>query len=99
MNYRIVSLVYKIFFLALITNILLFCSIFSSIHAQSVGNDNTINSQNSSSGLTPTKKSYGLRISSPVTGDIVLINGTNYFGKNGKEFSIQGFSVFDTNHL
>lgn len=90
-------MVYKIFFLVLITNILLFCSIFSSIHAQSVVNDNTINSQNSSSELTPTKKSYGLRISSPVTGDIVLINGTNYFSKNGKEFSIQGFSVFDTN--
>lgn len=90
-------MVYKIFFLVLITNILLFCSIFSSIHAQSVVNDNTINSQNSSSELTPTKKSYGLRISSPVTGDIVLINGTNYFVKNGKELSIQGFSVFDTN--
>ena len=97
MDYKIGRLVYKIFFLAFIPSILLFCGFFLSIDAQSVGNNSTINSQNSSSGLIPTKKSYSLRISSPVTGDVVLINGTNYFNKNGEKFSVQGLSVFDTN--
>ncbi|MGN6614125.1 MAG: hypothetical protein ACTHKC_03700 [Candidatus Nitrosocosmicus sp.] len=91
-------MVYKIFFLVIVTTVLLTAGVYSSINAQTLSSDNASDKQNSSLDSTSSpKKSYGLRISSPVSGDQVLISGNNYWNKNGQNFTIQGFSIYDKN--
>jgi hypothetical protein len=81
----------------IVTTVLLTAGICSSINAQTVSSDNASVKQNSSLDSSSPKKSYGLRISSPVAGDQVLINGNSYWNKNGQNFTIQGFSIYDKN--
>jgi hypothetical protein len=92
------SLISRIIFLVLLTSILLTAGVFSSVNAQLLGNNSTSNSQNASEVPTSQKKPYGIRITSPVNGEEVYINGTNYFDKNGDNLSFKGFSVSDKNN-
>lgn len=87
----------KTFFLVFLTSVLLTAGIFSTVSAQSPGTNNGSNSQNKLLSTIIPKKSFGVRITSPMTGDQVFINGTNYFNKNGEKLSIQGTSASDTN--
>ncbi|MER5174509.1 MAG: hypothetical protein ABJB76_10945 [Candidatus Nitrosocosmicus sp.] len=87
----------KTFFLVFLTSILLTAGIFSTVNAQSPGTNNGSNSQNKPLSTIIPKKSFGVRITSPMAGDQVFINGTNYFNKNGEKLSILGTSASDTN--
>jgi hypothetical protein len=49
-----------------------------------------------SNNIISPKKSIGVRIASPVFGDHILINGKNYFNKNGEKLLIRGTSVFNS---
>ena len=87
----------RIFFLIFLTSILFTAGIFLTVNAQLPGSNSGGSSQN---GLTSTiipKKSIGVRITSPITGDQIFINGTNYFNKNGEKLSMLGTSVINTN--
>ena len=87
----------RIFFLIFLSSVLLTAGIFSTANAQLLGNNNGSNSQNTSISPIIPKKTFGVRITSPLTGDQIFINGINYLNKNGEKLSIQGTSVSDTN--
>ena len=70
---------------------------FSSVSAQIPENDTISTSQNTSNVSVP-QKSNGVRITSPINGEQVFVNGADYFTKNGENLLIRGFSVYDTNN-
>ncbi len=87
----------RIFFLVFLTSILFTAGIFLTVNAQFPGNNSGGNSQNDLTSTIIPKKSIGVRISSPITGDQIFINGTNYFNTNGEKLSILGTSLSNTN--
>ncbi|MEJ7641763.1 MAG: hypothetical protein WKF36_06155 [Candidatus Nitrosocosmicus sp.] len=70
---------------------------FSSISAQLPEND-TISTSQSASNVSVPQKSNGVRITSPINGEQIFVNGADYFTKNGENLLIKGFSVYDTNN-
>ncbi len=73
-----------------------FSGVCTYINAQQPGPVNSSPSSSISNIITTPKKSIGVRITSPVFGDHILINGKNYFNKNGEKLLIRGTSVFNS---
>ncbi len=85
-------------FLVFLTSILLSAGVFSTVNAQSPGSKNVNNSQDKSLSAIIPNKSIGLRITSPLKGDQIFINGANYLNKNGEKLSIHGTSTYSTDN-
>ena len=71
--------------------------VFLSVSAQSPEND-TISTSQSASNVSVPQKLNGVRITSPINGEQIFVNGTDYFTKNGENLLIRGFSVYDRNN-
>ncbi|MDQ4072702.1 MAG: hypothetical protein M3162_00215, partial [Thermoproteota archaeon] len=48
-------------------------------------------------GTTTPKKPYGVRITSPTNGEVIFVNGTEYFNRYGEQLLIEGFSISERN--
>jgi hypothetical protein len=90
-------LIYSIFLIVFFSSFLFVASVFSNVSAQLPGNDNISISQNTSNVSVPHKPN-GVRITSPMNGEQIFVNGTDYFTKNRENLLIRGFSVYDKNN-
>ena len=88
---------YSIFLIVSISSFLFVASVFSTVSAQLLEND-TISINKSTSDVSVPQKPNGVRITSPINGEQIFVNGTNYFTKNGENLLIKGFSVYDKNN-
>ncbi len=70
-------------------------NLYSLIYAQiiSPGKSDNVTAQNT----TTLKKPYGVRITSPANGEVIFVNGTNYFNKYGERLLIEGSSISEMN--
>lgn len=89
-------MIYSIFLIVYFSSFLFVASVFSSVSAQLPENDTISTSQSISNASVP-QKSNGVRITSPINGEQIYVNGTDYFTKNGENLLIRGFSVYDKN--
>lgn len=89
-------MIYSIFLIVYFSSFLFVASVFSSVSAQLPENDTISTSQSTSNASVP-QKSNGVRITSPINGEQIYVNGTDYFTKNGENLLIRGFSVYDKN--
>ncbi len=88
---------YSIFLIVFFSSFLFVASVFSPVSAQLPKNDTIITGQSTSSISVP-QKSNGVRITSPINGEQIFVNGTDYFTKNGENLLIRGFSVYEKNN-
>ena len=85
------------FLLVFCSFFLFVASVYPTVSAQLPGND-TINTGQSTSNVSVPQKSNGVRITSPINGEQIFVNGTDYFTKNGENLLIKGSSVYDINN-
>ncbi len=88
---------YSIFLIVFFSSFLFVASVFSPVSAQLPKNDTIITGQSTSSISVP-QKSNGVRITSPINGEQIFVNGTDYFTKNGENLLIRVFSVYEKNN-
>ncbi|HEY6534396.1 MAG TPA: hypothetical protein VIY08_01085 [Candidatus Nitrosocosmicus sp.] len=86
----------RTFILIFLASILFFSGVCTYVNAQQPGPVNNSPSSSVSNIISTPKKSIGVRITSPVFGDHILINGKNYFNKNGEKLIVRGTSVFNS---
>ncbi|HZH39344.1 MAG TPA: hypothetical protein VEX17_04705 [Bacillales bacterium] len=89
-------MIYSIFLIVFISSFLFVASVFSTVSAQLPEND-TISINKSASDVSVPQKPNGVRITSPINGEQIFVNGTDYFTKTGENLLIKGFSVYDKN--
>lgn len=90
-------MIYRIFLIVFCSSFLFVPSVYSTVSAQLPVND-TINTDQSTSNVSVPQKSNGVRITSPINGEQIFVNGTDYFTKNGENLLIKGSSVYDINN-
>ena len=86
----------RTFILIFLASILFFSGVCTYVNAPQPGPVNNSPSSSISNIISTPKKSIGVRITSPVFGDHILINGKNYFNKNGEKLLVRGTSVFNS---
>ncbi len=90
-------MIYSILLIVFFSLFLFFAFVFPNVSAQLPQNDG-ISTNLSTSNTSVSHKPNGVRITSPIIGEQIFVNGTDYFTKNGENLSIRGFSVYDKNN-
>ncbi len=67
------------------------------VSAQLLEND-TISTSQSTANVSVPQKLNGVRITSPMNGEHIFVNGTNYFAKYGENLVLKGFSIYEKNN-